>query len=259
MMHNYDLIQKFDTVIEGILRKLEKSYTELNPKNSVSKLRAQSKELGVITIEEFISKFTWDESRFPKGMPLEELIRLVLHKVNQVDNTVRARNNLFTEARNLATNLGKKDTGSAVTSRDLGPLIAFCNGNIEQDFVATNHLHPVVCIVPQEKIKNFLSEYESASDYVVPGTQKELKTDQPIGNYKLYRVYLCSPLGSKVTDEFSQVMNKNLNVAVREVKVDRAYYTERQKKSAEANASMKNEEVINQKPHLSLNRVFECE
>ena len=77
------------------------------------------------------------------------------------------------------------------------------------------------------------------------GKFRELKTDQPIGNFKLYRVYLCSPLGSKVTDEFASAMNKAMNVSVKEVNVDRAYYTERQKKSAEANASMKNEEVLN--------------
>lgn len=245
MMHNYDLIQKFDSLVEGILRKLEKNYVELNPKNHSSKLRAQSKELGVITIEEFIARFSWDESRFPRSMPLEELIKLIVHKANQVDNTVRARSNMFNDARNLATNLGKKDSGSSITARDLGPLIAFCNGeNVERDFLVTPHLNPVVCIVPTDKLKTFLSEHEGVSEYVVPGSKKELKTDQPIGNYKLFRVYLCSPLGSKVTDEFSQAMNRQFNVAVREVKVDRAYYTERQKKSAEANASMKNEEVL---------------
>jgi hypothetical protein len=249
MMHNYDIIQKFDTMIEGILRKLEKSFVELNPNNHSSRLKAQSKELGVVTIEDFIAKFTWDESRFPRSMPLEELIKLILHKANQVDNTVRQRLNLFTEARNLATNLGKKDSSASVTSRDLGPLIAFCNGeNIEKEFVSTPHLLPVVCIVPTEKLKQFLGSYETFSDYVVPRSHLELKTEQPIGNFKLFRVYLCGPYGSKVSDEYAQSLNKALGVTVREVNVNRAYYTERNKKSAEANASLKTEEV--RKPHL---------
>ena len=46
MMSNYEVVGKLEHTTEQILKKIEKAYTDVNPKNIFKKLKVESREHG---------------------------------------------------------------------------------------------------------------------------------------------------------------------------------------------------------------------
>ena len=53
-MLNYEVCNKMEATTESILKKIDKAYTDINPKNDMRKLKVESREHGTGNNQNFI-------------------------------------------------------------------------------------------------------------------------------------------------------------------------------------------------------------
>ena len=157
MMLNYEILQKLEHQIEIILKKIDKAYSDVNPKNTLNKLKVESREIGQQDIDPYLTKFTWDDSKYPRNQALSELLKIMQQKASTVDNSLRHKIQAYNESKQAASNTMKKEGGSML-NRDLNDLFAATEnkGVRKEHFVYTDYLTTLIAIVPEDQLKEWV-------------------------------------------------------------------------------------------------------
>lgn len=107
----------------------------------------------------------WDEAKFSTRLPVLDLLSEMSKQAAEYDDTFKAFNQKYNEDKNKKTALVVKDTLSHAT-RDLIDVLtpstvkASPQPDVTDDFIETNSLTSVICVVPQGGDKEFLNWYE---------------------------------------------------------------------------------------------------
>jgi hypothetical protein len=83
MMIHHEVASKYETQIEALIRRIQKSYVEVDPKADATKLLVDSKEFGPIDSNKYLTKFIWDDSKFPKNQSIHDLLKIILQVCSQ--------------------------------------------------------------------------------------------------------------------------------------------------------------------------------
>lgn len=67
MMLNYENITKLESQVEALIKRIQKAYLEVEPKADLTKMMVESKESGTVDVEKFLTKFRWDDSKYPRN------------------------------------------------------------------------------------------------------------------------------------------------------------------------------------------------
>ena len=240
MMLNYEIISKLEHQVEVIIKKIDKAYSDINPKNTLSKLKVESREHGAEDIDRYLTRFTWDDSKYPRNQALSELLKIMQQKASTVDNSLRHKIQAYNESKQAATNSMKKEGGSML-NRDLNDLFAE-NPVKKEHFVYTDYLTTLIAIVPDEQLKQWETGYEKLNEYVLPRSSLVLpitKTD--IGRNKLCR-FMCF---KTCVEDVKQAARTDLKVYVREYEYNVEVIMERDaKKSKMGNQTAADEEAL---------------
>jgi V-type H+-transporting ATPase subunit C len=155
-----DLI-KTDTVIESIVRKVEKTALEL------SHFTGKKSELtvGGVPSQRYIQQFTWDYAKYPNRRPLKELVSLISGGVSAIDE----------ELKQLSTSFADKNAALADAQRKKGGnlLVADLNDVLTQDVMRniqvhdTDYLKTIFIAVPKGSEEDFMSNIESVGSDIV--------------------------------------------------------------------------------------------
>lgn len=86
-----------------------------------------------------------------------------------MESDLKAKTQSFQETKNASAQMNKKE-GSLMT-RDLADVLT-PNLVSDRDFIYTDCLTTVVCLVPESVNQDFLDKYETFSEYVVPNSAK---------------------------------------------------------------------------------------
>ena len=93
LMNLSDDLGKTDSLIESIVRKVEKSSHELAGK------KATELTVGGVPSTRYIQQFAWDYAKFPNRRPLKELVSLISGGVAAIDEELKQLSNSFGEMR----------------------------------------------------------------------------------------------------------------------------------------------------------------
>ncbi|KAL9331171.1 hypothetical protein ACSQ67_000781 [Phaseolus vulgaris] len=159
------------------------------------------------------SRFVWDEAKYPTMSPLKEIVDGIHSQVAKIEddlkdddanceslcnfslqatmtsssnrvleNLSQVRVSEYNNIRSQLNAINRKQTGSLAV-RDLSNLVK------PEDIITSENLTTLLAIVSKYSQKDWLSSYETLTDYVVPRSSKKLYEDN---EYALYTVTLFS-------------------------------------------------------------------
>ncbi|KAK8936797.1 V-type proton ATPase subunit C [Platanthera zijinensis] len=180
-----DDLSKSNTFIEGVSHKIRRQIEDLE--------RASGVESGTLTVDgvpvdTYLTRFHWDESKFPTVSPLQEIVGTIHTQVAKIEDDMKIRAAEYNTVRGQLNAINRKQTGSLAV-RDLSNLVK------PEDIITSDHLVTLLAIVPKYSQKDWLSSYETLTTYVVPRSSKKLYEDS---EYALYTVTLFG----RVADNF---------------------------------------------------------
>lgn len=109
-MLNYENVTKLEGQVEGLIKRIQKSYLDVEPKADLSKMVVESKDLGTVNVDTFITKFGWDDSKYPRNQQLADLLKIIGQRIATVDNNLKNKNQAYQDSKNAASQGNKKDT-----------------------------------------------------------------------------------------------------------------------------------------------------
>eukprot|EP00246_Nothoceros_aenigmaticus_P001157 TRINITY_DN1153_c0_g1_i1.p1 TRINITY_DN1153_c0_g1~~TRINITY_DN1153_c0_g1_i1.p1 ORF type:complete len:378 (-),score=57.65 TRINITY_DN1153_c0_g1_i1:296-1429(-) len=181
-----DDLQKVSSTVEGVTHKIRRQIEEFERLGS----EAESSALTVdgTPIDTYITRFTWDEAKYPVVSPLRETVDSIQDSVSKIEDDLKVRVAEFSNVKSQLSSINRKQGGSLLV-RDLAPHIR------ADDVIHSEHLTTPLVIVPKYSQKEWIASYETLSTFVVPRSSKKLLEEN---DYSLYTVTLFR----KVADTF---------------------------------------------------------
>jgi V-type H+-transporting ATPase subunit C len=167
-----DDIAKMDSQVEAIVRRIERSYYEVEPEKADNPAQDFKIVQGSKTqsFAQYMKNWEWNEAKYPKTRGLQTNLSSLMSTANKLDEEAKVKANGYNELKSAVANDQKKATGN-LASRDLSSVLV--PGVVQDgDFVQTEHLTTLVVILPEAGVKGFLEKYETYSEKVVPGSAK---------------------------------------------------------------------------------------
>lgn len=183
-MNLSDDLGKTDTVIESIVRKVEKSSAELAGK----KFSSAELTVGGVPSTRYIQQFAWDYAKYPNRRPLKELVSLISGGVAAIDE----------ELKQLSGSYGDKQAALQDAKRKKGGnlLVADLNDALDEKTVRglsihdTEYLKSVFVAVAKSQVEQFENEiYTLGNELVGYGGELDLNS---FSNVSYIFVNLCS-------------------------------------------------------------------
>ncbi|PON95455.1 ATPase, V1 complex, subunit C [Trema orientale] len=157
-----DDLVKSNSFVEGVSHKIRRQIEDLE--------RVSGVETSALTVD---------------GVPVDSE---VLCQVAKIEDDLKVRVAEYNNVRSQLNAINRKQTGSLAV-RDLSNLVK------PEDIITSEHLVTLLAVVPKYSQKDWLSSYETLTNYVVPRSTKKLHEDN---EYALYTVTLFH----RVADNF---------------------------------------------------------
>ncbi|XP_034708155.1 V-type proton ATPase subunit C [Vitis riparia] len=180
-----DDLQKSNSFVEGVTHKIRRQIEDLEKASGVE---TSALTVDGVPVDSYLTRFVWDEAKFPTMSPLREIVDSIHHQVSKIEDDLKVRIAEYNNVRSQLNAINRKQSGSLAV-RDLSNLVK------PEDIIASEHLVTLLAIVPKYSQKDWLSSYETLTSYVVPRSSKKLHEDN---EYALYTVTLFH----RVADNF---------------------------------------------------------
>ncbi len=158
-MNLSDDLGKTDSLIESIVRKVEKSSSELAGK------KATELTVGGVPSSRYIQQFAWDYAKYPNRRPLKELVSLISSGVAAIDEELKQLTNSFGE-KQVALQDAKRKKGGNLMTVDLNDVL---DERIVRNtkIYDTDYLKTIFVAVAKSQEKAFTTEiYKMGTDLV---------------------------------------------------------------------------------------------
>mmetsp|Transcript_24832 Transcript_24832/g.37276 ORF Transcript_24832/g.37276 Transcript_24832/m.37276 type:complete len:443 (+) Transcript_24832:58-1386(+) len=149
-----DDLTKVDMACEQAVRKIERQFHEISPKDSPSEPLSMSGR----SVEGYLQEFVWDFARYPHRRPLPELVGHIQTSVGQVDEELKNLAAAYTEKTQLRQALQRKKGGNLLVADLADVLTAERLEGVP--FHDTEHLHTVVVVLNKQNQREFEEGYE---------------------------------------------------------------------------------------------------
>ncbi|KAL9251530.1 V-type proton ATPase subunit C-like protein [Drosera capensis] len=180
-----DDLLKSNSFVEGVTHKIRRQIEELERSSGVE---AGALTVDGIPVDSYLTRFVWDEAKYPTMSPLRETVDSILGFVSKVEDDLKVRVAEYNNVRSQLNAINRKQGGSLAV-RDLSNIVK------TEYIITSEHLVTLLAIVPKYSEKDWLSSYETLTDYVVPRSSKKLYEDN---DYALHTVTLFT----RVADNF---------------------------------------------------------
>ncbi|KAL8099166.1 hypothetical protein AgCh_031732 [Apium graveolens] len=172
-----DDLLKSNNFIEAASHKIRRQIEDLERVSGVS---STSLTVDGVPVDSYLTRFVWDEARYPTMSPLKEIVDGIHVQVAKIEDDLKVRVAEYNNVRSQLNAINRKQTGSLAV-RDLSNIVK------PQDLFTSEHLVTLLAVVPKYSQKDWLSSYETLTTYVVPRSSKLLHEDN---EYALYSVTL---------------------------------------------------------------------
>ncbi|KAK4751529.1 hypothetical protein SAY87_005011 [Trapa incisa] len=180
-----DDLFKSNSFMEGVSHKIRRQMEELE---RVSCVESNALTVDGVPVDSYLTRFVWDEARYPTMSPLREIVDSLQGQVAKIEDDLKVRSAEYNNVRSQLNAINRKHSGSLAV-RDLSNLVK------PVDIIQSENLTTLLAIIPKYSQKDWLSNYETLTSYVVPRSSKRLHEDN---EYALYTVTLFR----RVADNF---------------------------------------------------------
>jgi len=159
LMNLSDELGKTDTLIESIVRKVEKAGIELAGK------KGTDLTVGGVPAPRYIQQFAWDYAKYPNRRPLKELVSLISGGVAAIDEELKQLSNSYAD-KQAALQEAKRRKGGNLLICDLNDVL---DENTVRGFDIhdTDYLKTLFVAVPKSSQPTFRKEvYDLGKDLV---------------------------------------------------------------------------------------------
>ncbi|ESN92328.1 hypothetical protein HELRODRAFT_103807 [Helobdella robusta] len=182
-----DDLAKLDGYVEIIVRKIAHYMGDVM-EGETDKLH-ESLLVNGYSMASYLTKFQWDLAKYSTNQPIKNISDFIAKQMTQIESDLKARSAAYNNLKGNLQILEKKSTGSLLT-RNLSDLVK------KEDFVlGSDYLITILIVVPRSLQKDFLENYETICDMIIPRSAKEIIQDN---DNILYAVTVFR----KVLDEF---------------------------------------------------------
>ena len=169
-----DDLAKYDTAVGQVAKKIEKTYFDLQKaedekkeggdaaaekgkEKAAKQAEVEQLKIGNATARDFVEKFSWNETRYPKRSPLRTLTDLITKESSKSDEALRKQLTEYNDVRGQYSAIERKDTGTLLV-KSLGGLVK------EKDLIEKGHLTTLLLVVPRARIEEFEQQYETMEE-----------------------------------------------------------------------------------------------
>ena len=185
-----DDLAKYDTAVGAVAKKIEKTYFDLQKAeeekagdaaaaSSSKEKQAKQQEveqlkIGNATARDFVEKFSWNETRYPKRSPLRTLTDLITKESSKSDEALKKQLSEYNDVKGQYSAIERKDTGTLLV-KSLGGLVK------EKDMVEKGHLTTLLVVIPRVRIEEFEQQYETMEEVQREKDEAERKRKETEG------------------------------------------------------------------------------
>lgn len=184
-----DDLNRVDLTIEGIVRKIERQFNDLNQSDEVLTVDG-------VPIDRYLNHFAWDEAKHPHRRPLSEITSIIQLTMAKVDEELKQLSSMYSEKKQLLHQMTRSKKGGNLMVVDLDQVLT-PDLVSKSDFVCTEYLQTLVVVVPKALENQWKEEYvqigmdiadfadSTKGSPVVPGSSRKLLEE---GEASIYTV-----------------------------------------------------------------------
>jgi len=170
LMSLSDKLQKMDTMVEGIAKKIERSYLDVSKSNpekpdvkagDKKEEKGQKEDVPELLVEnktapKYIEEFKWNPERYKIRLDLSVVSDGILEYASKQDDYLKRTMGDFNEQRLALTNIERRETGTLLV-KPLGQFVPKEKAHliVEGEWITT-----LLVVVPVAKEEEFKNEYE---------------------------------------------------------------------------------------------------
>ncbi|XP_064217257.1 V-type proton ATPase subunit C 1-like isoform X1 [Aotus nancymaae] len=163
-----DELAKLDAFVEGVVKKVAQYMADVL-EDSKDKVQENLLANGVDLVT-YITRFQWDMAKYPIKQSLKNISEIIAKGVTQIDNDLKSRTSAYNNLKGNLQNLERKNAGSLLT-RSLAEIVK------KDDFVLdSEYLVTLLVVVPKLNHNDWIKQYETLAEMVVPRSSKTLHT-----------------------------------------------------------------------------------
>lgn len=168
-------VSKIDGNVGLLVAKVVDILEQVEPRRLYAELRQVNKRPATNYLEQFL----WNLSKYRLDKPIKELMETLLAELALLDNDVRLKHQQYQTARLNFAAADRKRNG------DL--LVKLLHDIVQpsQFVLGLEHLTTVLVAVPKNLVADFVAQYETASEFVIPRSAQEIARD---ADWVLYSV-----------------------------------------------------------------------
>lgn len=160
-----DDLVKVNTAVEATVNKIRRQLYDVQEDDTDDVVTVEG-----VKPEKYLQNFTWDEAKYPSRRPPKDTVAAIMETVQKLDEDLKLKSTEFSQMKTQLHSLLRKAQGS-LAARDVSNIIP------DTLLVSTENLKSMVCIVPKASTDDWLSNYETMTEYVVPRSSHAVEED----------------------------------------------------------------------------------
>eukprot|EP00029_Vermamoeba_vermiformis_P005534 TRINITY_DN1949_c0_g2_i1.p1 TRINITY_DN1949_c0_g2~~TRINITY_DN1949_c0_g2_i1.p1 ORF type:complete len:378 (+),score=104.78 TRINITY_DN1949_c0_g2_i1:28-1161(+) len=191
LMELSDELNKIDMYVENMTRKIAKQLFDLMEK------KPEKFNIPIIdtNADQYLTRFKWEDARFPRRKSLRELVDLVHANVGKLDEELRQKAIEYNTLNQSIHAQEKKESGSLI-ARDLGNIVK------KEDVTESTNLTTLFVVVNKSEEQTWTTKYETLAQYVVPRSSRKVFEDGENGLW-------CVVLFKRAVDDFKNAAREH--------------------------------------------------
>lgn len=171
-----DQLAKIDPYIEGLVHKIVKYiHGILDPEDQPNFLDGLSIGPNKYTMDAYVTRFQWDNARFPPKQPIPNLVDIISKIANDMDVEFKRKTASYNNARVQLQAMERKAVGNLMT-RSLNDVVT------GDDVVSgSEYLQTLLVVVPKSLYREWEKSYETISEMIVPRSSRKVAEDAEYG------------------------------------------------------------------------------
>jgi len=197
-----DDLARIDLFVESTTKKIVRQLMEI-----VDKKPEKNETLTVngSDIDTYLQHFAWEEAKYPIRNSLKELTDKIHIQVAKLDDELKAKTAEYNSI-NHSIAAEERKLGGSLLVRSLVDLVK------DSDLINTEYMTTLLVVVPKSLTREWLSTYETLTNYVLPRSSKQVAEDN---EFALFAVTLFK----RVAEDFKHA-SREKRFTVREFKID---------------------------------------
>jgi V-type H+-transporting ATPase subunit C len=187
-----DALKKTCVTVESTIRKVCQLYLDLQttdeeknpdkkPDNKTGEKKSREIEVKGVKPEDALTKFKWEDARYPKRKPLSELCNAIKGSIAEIEKELREKSLEYNTICQKLAQMSANESGNLMT-RDINTIIKEYN----KDKIAPQQFKPVESLLPQDTIQ-MLNDFNASSSTKLQPFLTTLYVVVPKNDQKFWR------------------------------------------------------------------------